>query len=377
MKPYTFCPNRACPLHYQRQREGVLWYRPYGYYLTSAFGRVQRYLCLSCGKTFSDQTYSLDYYAKKIVDYREIDALLRGCESISSMGRKLKERVAVIQNRLQRLGKQAIAVQESLIKELLLQEDLVADGFESFCGSQYFPCNLNLLVGKESQYLYMKDYVTLRRKGRMTEEQKEKRSKLEERWKAEPLGIAKSFKKIGERVAKLYRRRNTGFVRLYTDEHNQYEKGLLKDIDLSRMKNQEVFEHIKVSSKLVRDKNNPLFSVNYWDRELRKDLANFVRESTRYGRNIDDLMNRVEIYSVWHNYRKNYRVKKSCEDTRYHGEVAGIERDRIEDTFTGYYRDRHFFSHQVLSAEGIRTWFRMWENPFKSGNKYVPLYAGG
>ena len=143
------------------------------------------------------------------------------------------------------------------------------------------------------------------------------------------------------------------------------------------MKNQEVFEHIKVSSKLVRDKNNPLFSANYWDRELRKDLANFVRESTRYGRNIDDLMNRVEIYSVWHNYGKNYRVKKSCEDTRYHGEVAGIERDRIEDTFTGYYRDRHFFSHQVLSAEGIRTWFRMWENPFKSGNKYVPLYAGG
>jgi len=87
----------------------------------------------------------------------------------------------------------------------------------------------------------LKDYVTLRRKGRTREEQKEKQSKLEERWKPEPGGIAKSFKKIGERVAKLYWRRDTGFVRFYTDEYNQYEKGLLKDIDLSRMKNQEGF----------------------------------------------------------------------------------------------------------------------------------------
>jgi hypothetical protein len=32
-----------------------------------------------------------------------------------------------------------------------LREDLAADGFESFNGSQYFPNNFNILVGKRSQ----------------------------------------------------------------------------------------------------------------------------------------------------------------------------------------------------------------------------------
>jgi hypothetical protein len=56
---------------------------------------------------------------------------------------------------------------------------LVSDGFESFCRSQLFPHAIHLLCGARSQYLFVADYATLRRKGRMTEEQKRMREALE------------------------------------------------------------------------------------------------------------------------------------------------------------------------------------------------------
>jgi len=37
-----------------------------------------------------------------------------------------------------------------------------ADGFESFCVSQYFPNNIQLLVGSDSQHVYQIDYATIR-----------------------------------------------------------------------------------------------------------------------------------------------------------------------------------------------------------------------
>ncbi|MCX7788486.1 MAG: hypothetical protein N2442_12415 [Spirochaetes bacterium] len=56
-------------------------------------------------------------------------------------------------------------------------------------------------------------------------------------------------------------------------------------------------------SRRARTRSNPLFAVNYLDREVRKDAANHVRETTRGSRNVKDLMNRLALNQVVHNYR--------------------------------------------------------------------------
>ncbi|GAB1484341.1 hypothetical protein MASR2M78_31590 [Treponema sp.] len=91
--------------------------------------------------------------------------------------------LAVRRNRLERLGRNAIFMQSKLMESLAFKEDLVADGFESFTKSQYHPCNINILVGKKSQFLYEATYTTLRRKGRMTEQQKKKRELIEAKYR--------------------------------------------------------------------------------------------------------------------------------------------------------------------------------------------------
>ena len=50
----------------------------------------------------------------------------------------------------------------------------------------------------------------------------------------------------------------------------------------------------------ARSRDNPLFAVNYMDREVRKDVANHVRQTTRGARNVKDPMNRLAIYRVMH-----------------------------------------------------------------------------
>ncbi|GAB1481198.1 hypothetical protein MASR2M78_00130 [Treponema sp.] len=60
-----------------------------------------------------------------------------------------------------------------LTETLALEENLVTDGFESFTQSQYHPCNINILVGTNSQFLYGTTFAPLRRKGRMTAEKAE------------------------------------------------------------------------------------------------------------------------------------------------------------------------------------------------------------
>ncbi|HEY9055292.1 MAG TPA: hypothetical protein VIO60_10795, partial [Rectinemataceae bacterium] len=208
-------------------------YVPWGFYTTKAFGRVQRYRCTSCGTTFSRQTFRLDYYAKRILPYQDIVQRLSSCESLSAIGRALASSTDTISNRISRAARQALAMSAELSSSLHPREDLVADGFESFCRSQYFPNTITLLVGASSQYVYAADHVTIRRKGRMTDRQKKNRAMLESRWKAKPRGIETSFSRIAHEALRVYAGGRMPVLTLWTDEHPAYGRALKRSPHLS------------------------------------------------------------------------------------------------------------------------------------------------
>ena len=102
----------------------------------------------SCGTRFSSQTFSLDYGVKKKLSYQEIFHHITSSGSgIRALARLLGVTDKVITHRIGRL---AIRHRSSCLtpRETPLQEDLTADGFESFTQSQYYPNNIHLLVGK-------------------------------------------------------------------------------------------------------------------------------------------------------------------------------------------------------------------------------------
>jgi hypothetical protein len=375
MKP-TFCPNPACKCHIpEHVNPNFPWYIHYGYHFTKVVGPVKRYRCCSCGKTFSDRTFDINYYTKKTISYRQIFLRITSTESLSSISRNLKAGLPSIQNRIDRLSREMLALHQRLEKEFCLNENLVADGFESFDRSQYFPNNINILVGQFSQCLYGFTHTTIRRKGRMTKSQKAKRAKLEMRYRAPRGGIERSFSQLLEIIPLLWNKLQSPHLSLLTDEHAAYPRAISNVIPLVSASHEGSFSHVRISSTLDRTVINPLFPVNYYDREFRKDIHAYVKESTCFCRNVANGLDRLSLYQGWHNFIKPYRVKYPGGDLDPHAVYAGIGKEKIGRDLARAFRERSFLSHLDLREERRVIWMKTTKTPLKEGYDYLPKYA--
>lgn len=374
MKYPPFCPNPGCDFH-QQPPDRSSWFVRNGSYLSKAFGRIQRFLCNACSHGFSSMTFSTQYYVKVPVPLSDIFNRLKSTSGIRHIARDLGVSHTIILNRCTRLARQALAVHATLSSSISLAEDLVTDGFESFVYSQYYPNNIHLLVGSTSQYLYALDYAHMRRKGRMTEAQKVRRAELDELWISGKRSIRRSFTAIVEAIEQLVKDRSTGATVLYSDEKYAYRLAVNRNEYLMRLQTEESFRHVRISSKKPRTVHNKLFAVNYYDREIRKDNANHVRETVQYSRNVNNCMERMAIYRVYHNYVKPYRITDRTDEKRLHGEVAGIERQRIEGEMGSIFTERRFLTRVSLSWSDALIWLRGLATPTMHEGGTFPGYA--
>jgi len=379
-----FCPHKNC-INHEKSDKPSIWYRPWGSYQTKTFGTVPRFRCKFCNRTFSVQTFSLDYYAKMKVDYKRIFQQIITAGGVRDTARQEGISTGVVRNRTSRLAHQALAIQESLLGSVRLGEHLCADGFESFTVSQYFPNNITLLVGKQSQMVYHANYVTIRRKGRMTGAQKKRREELEKTWRAPRKSILTGFEQLMHSVADLASSASTRRLLLFTDEKKEYPRAIR--IVQQRLSRQGEYgfkrpvHHIRISSREARTLGNHLFPVNYLDRQIRKDGANHTRETVQFARNVNDCMNRLAIYFLHHNCMKPYRIKRQRQDPRSHAEVAGVAGSSIRKELQTLYSERRFLSH-LKDETGIaeprkpyrQLWMRELNTPLKKNAEYCPAY---
>ena len=371
----SFCPNAACKHHQAPQAGKTEWFVKAGIYITNTAGKVQRFSCKTCGQLFSEQTFSLDYMVKKKLPYPYIFERLKSSSGIRSISRDLKVSHKTILNRCFRLAHQAIAVHASLKKTLSLNEDLAADGFESFVLSQYYPNAIHLLVGAKSQFLYECDYAHIARKGRMTTQQKLKKSEIENSFVAGRRSISSSFSAIVEQIELLTLNRQTSSTNVFTDEKPQYAALFKNSAILEQQRKTGSFSHIQINSKKARTLHNPLFPVNYFDRELRKDCANHVRETMQFSKCVSNCMERIAIYRFHHNYIKPYRIDHPKLSKLLHAEVAGISCAAIKAELKTFFTERRFLSRVNLSWSDVLIWLKGYATLGRISSQYVPAFA--
>jgi len=356
-------------VYHHRPPEKKKWYIRSGHYTTKINGTIQRYQCTQCGRRFSSHTFSIDYYVKKRVSYRRIVEHLITTSSIRDMARVFSVRTSTIQNRIERLARNGLAVLTNLNTVHHLREALVADGFESFEVSQYFPNNIHLLAGKESQYIYGIDHVTIRRKGRMTEVQKRRRSELEKRFRADPTGIERSFFRLLIDAGVMVSTAAYSPITLYTDKKYEYGRALKKLPPCISI------HQVKISSRKERTLHNPLFTVNYLDRQIRKDQANHLRETVCFSRNVTNALSRLIVYVLWHNCVKPYREHTRRRVQMTHAQVAGFSLSQVNQSLQGYFTHRAFFTHADVTGFFRALWLKSLITPLKQNNEYLPKYA--
>ena len=321
------------------------WFFKCGTHSTKAHGIVQRFKCRLCCRTFSRQTFDLDFCAKKRINWQDICSVVKNCISDRAYARHIQVAPSTVGHKLSRLSKWSQLYHHQQIKDHKLRENVCADGIETFVTSQFYPGHVNLLVGSESQFSYGWDFCFLRRKGRMTDAQKAKRAQIEMTWKIPRGALKKSFQRgVAKPLAKLGSQTILEKVIINTDEHPLYSKALTEDKSLASLFSEGICIHQTVNSKDHRDTNSPLFSVNYMDREIRKDLANHVRETTRHSQEPNMMMDRMTVYLVQHNTEKRFRIKAPKGMGTKHWIIAGIRPETVINPRKGKFRQRPWFT---------------------------------
>ena len=100
-----------------------------------------------------------------------------------------------------------------------------------------------------------------------------------------------------------------------------------------------------------------MFPVNYLDRQLRKDLAEHVRETVRFSRRIEFSLERAMVHLAHHNYFKVFR-SRSTDKKLTHAERAGIDRDELEGWKQDFFRDRALGWRLGLEGWAAALWRR-------------------
>ena len=370
---YLFCPRITCPNHRLDAGSSTHWYTPFATYSTKAFGTVQRYRCRHCNKTFSDQTFSLNYYLKKKTDFRAFAKALNSRSSDLFCARHFGYSSASIQTRVDRLARNALYLHAAVAGDIRLSEHVVADGLESYTGSKFFPNNINILVGNKSEYLYDFNLSHAKRKGRMSDEQRRRSEGIYEGKSFITNELSTRFSQLLSRVSTLMVNREIDEVQLHTDENPVYRS-------VFTTQGIDHLEHMQTNSQERRDQNNPLFAVNYFERLMRKDMVNHRRKSICFARDDQNMMSRFAWYMCAHNYFKPKRIKSRARQVEYKHCTPVVGESEVLKKWKGMiYEKRFLLSFSRLSGFQRDVWMKRVDSPLGKRGKwnYLPQFAMG
>jgi hypothetical protein len=298
-----YCPNPKCKHHHG----GTAFWHKGGTKKIKRFPYLsQRFRCKDCSKSFSYSFFFLEYRAqiwglneKIFFDHR------RGASTCET-ARSIKASECMVRGRKKKMSRWGLLKHAKFSENLRVEEPIVYDGLENFSYSQYDPNNINQAMGKESFFVYDFNFCPINRKGTMRPGQKMKKEKIEKVFGKYPTdGIRTSTRRVFERLFK-----KTKNLTLYTDEHFQYKR--VVDIDLKG----EKITHLKTSSKISRNYQNPLFAVNYLDLQIRQENSAFRRETIAFSKHSIAMQESYFLTVLYRNYMRPKFIKKSKTDPR-------------------------------------------------------------
>ncbi len=303
-----WCPNDACAHH--GRPDGFRYRRAGTFTRKAAPHRIRRFECVACGRWFSTQTFDVTYWKKRPDIQRAVYESLVACSAFRQTGRALRVAGSTVERHAARLGRHCLLYQAEHGPRVAPREPLVLDGLHAFESGKYWPFELNVLVGQESDFFYAVTEAELRRSGSMTAGQKRRRSEFEGRHgRAEPSATRSAV----EALIRLVAPAGEALV-VHSDEHAAYPRAF------RRVSN--AIEHHAVTSRRNRNRNNPLFSVDLLDMLLRHCGSNTKRSSIAFSKRRQGAIERAAVTQVWRNFQKRRSERRG--DSPTPAQVLGL-----------------------------------------------------
>lgn len=292
------CPNRPCPNH----RDPVAkFYSKHGsYHPKCRPWPVPRYRCKSCKKSFSRQTFRMDYR-----DHRpELNARL--FESIASgvgirqTSRNLKLSLRCTELKFRKMARHLRRLNLNLRGPLVEGSILLFDELETYeTRRNTRPLSVPLLIDRWSRFVIWAESAPIRPRGKMSKIRK--RAVWEENKRFGPRRdySRTSVNRTLQRGAYLVKHLDE--VVFLSDEKSTYPGHARRAFGPSRL------VHLKTSSKLARMTWNPLFPINHEEALMRDLLGRLRRESWLVSKKRRYLDLGLQTWMAYRNYvRKRF-----------------------------------------------------------------------
>ena len=333
-----FCPLPACPNH--RDPRGFDCVRTGTYSRKCEPTTIQRFRCCTCRKGFSTQTFDTTYYLKRPDLQRPLFDALTNCSAFRQLGRAFGVAHSTLQRQASRLGRHCLLFERTHGPRKPPEEPVAIDGFVTFEFSQYWPCEINVLVGRESYYVYAMTESELRRSGRMTAAQKKKRERLEAKHgKPDPEATRSAIEALVRLVAP-----EPAALDIYTDEHQAYPRAFRRL--------PHAITHRTVSSRRCRTAQNPLFAVDLYDLLLRHGGSNHKRETIAFSKRRQGALERAAVTQVWRNHVK--RISENDRTSKTPAQALGLATRPLT---SGDVLLRRLFPSQVPLPAPLNAWY--------------------
>ena len=334
------CPYSRCPQH--RRPEGRFYYR-YGYYHPeSRAHEVQRYLCRTCRRTFSRQTFRVDFRDRRPDLNAPLYRLLNSGVGLRQSARLIGLSRCCTELKFRKLAAHCRDLNLNLRGQLRKGHSFQFDEFETYEGRRNTrPLTVPVLIERDSRFVLWAESASIRPRGSMTE--------------ARQRAIAQEEKRLGRRIdqsrAAIRRTLKKGadcagallFILLETDEKKSYPSHARWAFPDQRI------EHRTTNSKAPRTPWNPLFPINHTEARLRDLMGRLRRESWLVSKKRERLDLHLQLHMTWLNYHR----PRFNRDQKSPAELLGWTPRRLtEGEVMGWRQDWGERSIHPLSKDG-------------------------
>jgi len=357
----THCPWPECPEHSLKPRPSRYRFHRHGWYTrATAPHKVRRFRCLTCERTYSQQTFSTTYYAKHPKLLPLIACQLQASAALRQIGRTLGCTHSTVGRALARLGRHCMLLLARALAEVgVVHEPVVIDHFEAFELSQDLPFGIGTAVGHRSWFVYGLDPAVHERGGRLSPVQRERLAKRKERLREG--GFKGSFGRLLDHLADLAPPEG---LHVYTDGHESYK------LALRGHPQREKFLHLATpnpergpkgspSSEEARLRDARMFPSDRLHALLRHTAKHHTRETIAFPRRLNAALERGFVHAIWRDFVKGRSERKP--DRRTPAMLLGLAEEPWAWTRI---LGRRLFPPQVpLQVSWARLYRRDWTTP--------------
>ena len=340
------CPYRRCPRHLD-PKPSAFWH--HGSYQPKCRSQpVPRFRCTSCWRTFSRQSFRMDFSDHRPELNPRLFELLASGIGLRQSARLLKLTLGSCEKKFRKLARHLRRLNLNLAFELPVGSTLQFDEFESFENTRVgAPLSIPFLIERESRFLVWAETARLRQRSARGRRRKPLGEAAQKRLRSRRDGSRAGIERTLRRGRDLTR--SHARVTLETDKKLSY-------VPIAQeLFGKERLVHRRTSSRLARTQTNPLFAVNQAEAMARDLLGRLRRQSWLASKKRRFLDLALALYASWRNFVR----RRFNHDKRSAAEYLGFVPRRLTAPELCSWRQewgKHSIHPLALGSESIAEW---------------------